>query len=189
MKHLLIIVLMLAATFSFAQNNNTIKREGFVFGFGVGGGVLSIANSYDENPFDEAQGGISLPNLKIGWMLNERLAVLATFPGLIYEFEGKDRSFEGFIPTIQYWVKDRWWINGGVGLSMDMPAFYEVENIKDEDWNFGCAVSASTGYEIVRRNNFALDLQTRIHLGRAFLGDDEYRDGAAFTIGVGFNWY
>jgi len=193
MKNLLIIIFTFSS-FSFTllgqnSNNNTIERKGFVFGVGVGGGVVSISDSNQEVPFDEVQGGISLPNLKFGWMVNDRLAILATLPGMIYALEGKDRSFEAFIPSVQYWVKDRWWINGGIGLAMDMPALYEFDDLKSEDWNFGCAVSASTGFELIQKKNYALDLQANIHLGRTFLDNDQHRDGGAFTIGIGFNWY
>lgn len=190
MKNLLIVVFVLSTFSAFGQNaRQVVNRQGFVFGAGIGIGAISIADSDQENPFDEGQGGMSLPNLKFGWMVSDRMAVLATLPGMIYELEDKDRSFEAFIPSVQYWVKDRWWVNGGVGLAMDLPAFYEVENIKDEDWNFGWALSVSTGYELVQREKFVLDLQTRFHAGRAFLGNDQYRDAAAFTIGLGFNWY
>lgn len=191
MKNLLIIVLAFCTVSVFGQDSESrsIERKGFLIGVGIGGGVISMSNSYQENPFDDAQGGISLPNLKLGWMVNDRLAVMATFPGMIYEYEGKDRSFEAFMPSVQYWVKDRWWINGGIGLAMDFPAFYDVDKSSDEDWNFGCAVAASTGYELVQKGKFALDIQTKLHLGRAFLENDEYRDGVAFTVGLGFNWY
>ena len=174
----------------FGQNNGyTIERKGFVFGFGIGGGVISIADSNDEVPFDEAQFGISLPNLKFGWMLNDYLAILATFPGMIYDYEGKDRSFEAFIPSVQYWVNDRWWINGGIGLAMDFPALYEVDDLKNEDWNFGGAVALSTGFELVQNKRYALDLQTKLQMGRVHLDNDEHRDGVSFSIGLGFNWY
>lgn len=189
-KGLLIALFTVFTLTSYGQQfENTVKRKGFVIGLGAGAGVISIADSDAENPFDDAQGGISLPNLKIGWMLNERTALLATFPGLIYDYEGKDRSFESFMPSLQYWVSDRWWVNGGIGLAMDFPAFYEVDDFKDEEWNFGCAVAASTGYEIYQKKNFTIDLQTKVHLGRVFLDDERHRDAAALTVGVGFNWY
>ncbi|RMG20438.1 MAG: hypothetical protein D6730_19900 [Bacteroidetes bacterium] len=190
MKNLLAIVLTLCTLAAFAQHeDNSIERKGFVFGIGMGGGVVSMSDSYQEVAFEQAQGGISLPNLKLGWMVNERLAILATFPGMIYEYEGKDRSFEAIMPSVQYWFKDRWWVNGGFGLAMDFPAFYEVDDFKDEDWNFGCAVALSSGYELVQKRKFALDLQSKLHLGRVFLDHDAHRDGVAFTIGIGFNWY
>lgn len=188
MKNLLMVVLILCTFSLFSQNiNKTVERKGFVIGLGLSGGVISISDSDQEIPFDDAQGGFSLPNLKLGWMLNERLAILATFPGMIYEYEGKDRSFDAFMPSVQYWVKDRWWINGGIGLAVDGPALYE--DLDGEDWNFGCAVAFSTGYEIVQKKKFTIDLQTQLHLGRVFLENDQHRDGVAFSVGLGFNWY
>jgi hypothetical protein len=189
-KSLLFALFTVLAVSAFGQQfDNTVRREGFVIGIGVGGGVISIADSDAENPFDEAQGGISFPNLKIGAMLNERTALLVTFPGLMYEYEGKDRSFDAVMPTLQYWVSDRWWINGGIGLATDFPAFYEVDDFEDEDWNFGCAVAASTGYEIYQRDNFTIDLQSKVLMGQVSLDDDRHRDGVAFSVGIGFNWY
>ena len=190
MKNLLIIALTFAAFTTFAQNNNTpIQREGFVFGAGIGGGIISLSHSDAEGTFGAAQGAFSLPNLKLGWMLNDRLALLATFPGMIYEENGKDRSFESIMPTVQYWVSNKWWVNGGVGLAMDFPAFYNINGDENESWNFGCAVAASAGFEIVQRERFAIDLQTKVHLGRAFLDNDAHLDGVALSVGVGFNWY
>ncbi|GAB5555083.1 MAG: hypothetical protein Sapg2KO_46740 [Saprospiraceae bacterium] len=188
MKQVVVIMLTLWTFQLSAQFNPNIERKGFVFGVGLSGGVISISESNQEVPFSEAQGGIGLPDLKFGWMaMNERLAFMVNIPGMIYEYEGKDRSFDAIVPSIQYWVKDRWWINGGLGLAVDGPALYE--KIKGEDWNFGCAVIASTGYEIVQRKNFAMDLQTKLQMGRAFMDNDQYRDGVVFSLGLGFNWY
>ncbi len=190
MKNLLVIIFTFCTLAAFGQyTTNSVEREGFVFGFSIGGGAISIADSDQENPFDEAQGAISLPNLKFGWMLNDRLALMATFHGLIYEYEGSDRSFDAITPSLQYWIKDRWWINGGFGLAIDGPALYEIDDLDEEDWNFGCAVVASTGYEMVQRRNFTIDLQTKVQLGRTFMEGDRHRDGAAFSVGIGFNWY
>lgn len=189
-KHLLIAIFSVFSLAAYSQQfEGSVQREGFVIGFGVGAGVISIADSNAENQFDKANGSISFPDLKIGWMLNNRTALLATFPGLIYEYEGHDRSFESIIPSLQYWVTDRWWINGGIGLAIDAPAFYDYEKNVNDNWNFGCAVAASTGYEIYQNKNFTIDLQSRIHLGTVFLDNDLHRDAAAFSVGVGFNWY
>ena len=189
MKNVLLFALLVSALNLFAQNGETVERKGFVIGLGISGGVISISDSNSENPFDKASGGLSLPNLKLGMMLSDRVALLATFPGMIYEYDGKDRSFEGLVPAIQYWVDNRWWVSGGVGLAIDAPAFYEVKKFKDETFNFGCAVTLSSGYELHQNDNFTIDLQSKIHLGRVFLEGDDYRDGAAFSVGIGFTWY
>jgi len=189
MRNVLMIALTFCALTVFGQQltDNSIERKGFVFSIGASAGVVSISDSDQEVAFEKVQGGINLPNLKLGWMLNERLAILGTFPGVIYELEGKDRSFSAFIPSVQYWFKDKWWVNGGIGLAVDGPALYE--KLDGEDWNFGCAVTASTGYEIVQKKRYALDIQTQLHLAQTFLDGNGHRDGVAFTVGIGFNWY
>ncbi|OEK04021.1 hypothetical protein [Roseivirga misakiensis] len=189
MKNLLFIVFTFCALLSYGQNETIqIERKGFIIGFGLGGGVISISDSDQEVPFDEAQFGGTFPNLKFGWMVNDRLAILGMYSGMGYEYEGKDRTFDAFMPSVQYWVKDRWWINAGAGLAMDFPAFYE-DNIEDEDWNFGGAVSFSTGYELVQRRNFALDLQTQLQMGWTNINNNLDRDAVLLSFGIGFNWY
>ncbi|WP_323757100.1 hypothetical protein [Roseivirga sp.] len=189
MKNILIIIFTFCALLSYGQNEtNPLERKGFVIGFGVGGGAISISDSDQAVPFDESQAGGSFPNLKVGWMVNDRLAILGAYAGMGYEYEGKDRSFDALMPSVQYWVKDKWWINAGAGLAMDFPAFYE-DNIEDEDWNFGGAVAFSTGYELIQKKRFVLDLQTQLQMGWANLSDNKDREVVMLSFGVGFNWY
>ena len=189
MKQFIIIFLSFCTLSLTAQDlEPSVERKGFVIGIGVSAGAISISDNTQEVPFDKAHGGFSLPNLKIGFMLTERMALLATFPGMNYEYEGKDRSFDALVPTLQYWVSDRWWVNGGFGLAMDLPAFYE-KNARNEDYNFGCAVAAGVGYEVVQSGKFTIDIQSNVQLGRVFLDEGVYRDAAAISFGVGFNWY
>lgn len=189
MKNLLVLIFTFCALLSYGQNEpSQIERKGFVIGFGIGGGVISISNSDQEVPFDEAQGGGSFPNLKLGWMVNDRLAILGMYAGMGYEFQGKDRSFDAFMPSVQYWLRDRWWVNAGAGLAMDFPAFFE-DNTENEDWNFGGAVAFSTGFELVQKKNFALDLQTQLQMGWASLDGSKDREVVILSIGLGFNWY
>ncbi len=189
MKNLLILAFTFCTLLSFGQNETSlIERKGFVFGFGVGGGVISISDSGQEEPFSEAQFGGSFPNLKIGWMVNDRLAILGLYSGLSYEYQDKDRTFDAFMPSVQYWLQNRWWVNAGAGLAMDFPAIYE-DNIKHEDWNFGGAVAFSTGYELVQKKKFALDLQTQVMMGWSNLDNGDDRDAVVLSIGIGFNWY
>lgn len=187
-----LIAFALMSNVTFAQNTEnleqTTQRDGFIFEFGLGGGIISVEDSEGIQTFDKSKGGISFPELKFGYMLNERLAITAVMPGMIYEFQDYDRHFGGFIPSLQYWVKDRWWIHGGFGLAIDAPALYDIEDDVNDDWNFGCAVMASTGYEIYKKKNFALNVQSNLVLGRAFLDNDVERDAVIFNIGLGFSW-
>lgn len=179
------------SSITYAQNTNqesTTQRDGFIFEFAVGGGIISLEDSAGIQTFDKSQGTFVFPDLKFGYMLNERLAITASLPGNIYEFQDNDRHFGGFIPSVQYWVKDRWWIHGGIGLAIDSPALYDIKDDVNDDWNFGCAVMASTGYEVYKKKNFALNVQSKLVLGRAFLDGDANRDAVIFNIGLGFSW-
>ncbi|MCA0131733.1 hypothetical protein [Winogradskyella alexanderae] len=181
----------LVSSTAYAQNTNSdtiTKREGFIFEFVVGGGLISIEDSAGIQTFDKSQGTFVFPDLKFGYMLNDRFAITASLPGNIYEFQDNDRNFGGFIPSVQYWVKDRWWIHAGIGLAIDSPALYDIKDNVNDDWNFGCAVMASTGYEIYKKKNFALNVQSKLVLGRSSLEGDAHRDAVIFNIGLGFSW-
>ena len=181
----------LVSSITYAQNTNpetSTQRDGFIIEFSVGGGLISLEDSEGIQTFDTSQGTFVLPDLKLGYMLNEKLAITAAMPGNIYEFQDNDRHFGGFIPSLQYWVKDRWWIHGGIGLAIDSPALYDIKDNVNDDWNFGCAVMASTGYEIYKKKNFALNVQSKLVLGRASLEGDAHRDAVIFNIGLGFSW-
>ncbi|WP_230401596.1 hypothetical protein [Hanstruepera ponticola] len=185
------VALALSSSISYAQNTNsetTTQRNGFIVEFVVGGGIISVEDSAGIQTFDTSQGTFVFPDLKFGYMLNENLAITASLPGNIYEFQDNDRNFGGFIPSVQYWVKDRWWIHGGIGLAIDSPALYDIKDDVNDDWNFGCAVMASTGYEIYKKKNFALNFQSKVVLGRASLDGDMHRDALLFNIGLGFSW-
>lgn len=181
----------LVSSTTYAQNTNsekTTQRDGFIFEFVVGGGLISIEDSAGIQTFDKSQGTFVFPDLKFGYMLNEKLAITAAMPGNIYEFQDNDRNFGGIIPSVQYWVKDRWWIHGGIGLAIDSPALYDIKDDVNDDWNFGCAVMASTGYEIYKKKNFALNIQSKLVLGRTSLNGDAHRDAVIFNVGLGLSW-
>lgn len=185
------LVFILISGIASAQDSGiktTTERDGFIFEFVVGGGLISLEDSAGIQTFDKAQGTFVFPDLKFGYMLNERLAITASLPGNIYKFQDNDRHFGGFIPSVQYWVKDRWWIHGGFGLAIDSPALYDIKDNTNDDWNFGCAVMASTGYEIYKKKNFALNVQSKLVLGRTNLDGDAHRDALIFNLGLGISW-
>ena len=185
------IALALVSSIAYAQNTNvetTTQRDGFIFEFVVGGGLISLEDSAGVQTFDTSQGAFVFPDLKFGHMLNKKLAITVSLPGNIYEFQDNDRHFGGVIPSVQYWVKDRWWIHGGIGLAIDSPALYDIKDNVNDDWNFGCAVMASTGYEIYKKKNFALNVQSKLVLGSASLDGDAHRDALIFNVGLGFSW-
>ncbi|WP_298421811.1 hypothetical protein [uncultured Kordia sp.] len=182
---LFLILCIVVSSMGNAQETETF-RKGFMFEIGLGGGVISVEDSKGVQTFDKSQGAISFPELKLGYFLNENLALTVSMPGMIYEFNNNDRHFGGILPSIQYWVKDRWWIHGGIGLAIDSPTLYDIKDQNDK-WNYGCAVMASTGYEVYKKKNFAVNIQSKIVLGRVFLNNNINRDFATFNIGLGFN--
>jgi hypothetical protein len=183
----------LISAMAFAQNNsnaqNSFHREGFMFEFVLGGGIISIEDSAGNQTFDKSQGAFIFPDLKFGYMLNNRLAATISAPGMIYTVNDNDRHFGGIIPAVQYWVKDRWWIHGGAGLAIDSPALYDIEDNVNDDWNTGIAVTVSTGYEVYRKNNFALNVQSKLLLGGVKLDNNIDRDVVQFSLGIGFSWF
>ena len=189
MRTLLIITLVILANFTFAQNTmekKSFERKGFIFGLGMGVGSLSL------NTNDTLSNSITatLPNIKIGYMLSNRFALLALLPGANYKYKEKDRGYEGFLLSGQYWVKNNWWVLGGAGLTFDAPAFYTVDDPKTAEFYAGLpALTFSTGYEVWHKGKFALDLQYRLFYGKSSIANNGFREGVSNMLIVGFNWY
>lgn len=171
---------------AFALDAQTIDREGLTFGASIGAGVLHFTSGMNGN---ETSGNVSLPNLKVGWMFNQNLGVFLNAPGQLYSENGKDRGFEGLIPSVQYWPAEKFWVGAGFGLAMDFPAFYEVKKIKHEEWNTGKGALLSVGYEIMQGSNWTMDIQSKALMSSFKLDDGTRKEGANFTIGVGFNFF
>lgn len=125
-------------------------------------------------------------------MISPRTALLLYLPGTVYAYKNegreRDRGFESIVPAVQYWVGDLLWLLGGVGLGLDAPAFYDIKEETERKFYFGTAALAGVGYELWRKGRFALDLQGRVHYGNAKLPKGR-RDGLAFSLLVGFNFY
>ncbi len=185
---LLIVFFTSLTTWMLAQNDTENgRRDGLLFEVSMGATIIMVEDSENIQTFDDVQEGISFPELKLGYFVNEKLAVTASIPGKIYKSSGNDRHFGSLIPSLQYWVSNKWWIHGGIGLSLDSPALYDI-NDDNDDWNVGCGVMASTGIEVFQRTNYVINLQSKIHLGRTFLDDDVYRDIASMSVGVGIQF-
>lgn len=188
MRQLIItIIIMLASTQAFAQTNQSEpNRKGFVIGVSAGAGYLSIEGDNAPEVFEG--GDLSLPNLKIGWMLTPNTALLLSNPGMAYEADGVDRSIDAVVPSIQHWMRPNWWVNGGIGLSMDTPAFFEDDKKGQDNLIVGPAFMISTGYEIYKKGKFTIDLQGTVQAGRLFTNNTHY-DAGMILAGVGFNFY
>jgi len=189
MRKLIFVLLAITTTCSFGQTSlykQPIEKNGFIFGLGLGAGVLSL----NTNDTLNVSFSTTLPNIKVGYMVTKRLAILAFLPGANYKYNGKDRGFEGLILAGQYWIKDKWWVLGGTGLTFDAPAFYTVKDPTTAGFYTGIpAFSFATGYEVWQKGRFALDLQYRIFVGQSMLPGNGRREGISNMFVVGFNWY
>lgn len=189
MNKLNLIALILISFVTLNQNaQETPNREKFIFEFSVGAGSISLENSEGTQTFDKSEGTMIFPDLKVGYMVKENLAITASLPGSIYSFEGNDRHFGGVLTGVQYWFSNKWWLNGGLGLAIDSPALYDISDIND-DWNFGKIVSVGVGYEFYQKENFAMNIQSKVLMGRVNLDNNQHRDAVSFGLSVGFNWF
>ncbi len=187
MKKLVVLILLFSSQLVFGQTESpsTDTERRLIFGLGIGMGTLELnTNDSIENSL-----ALSLPNIKIGYKLNHRLALMVLLPGANYEYQEKDRGFEGILLAGQYWVSDDWWLLAGAGLTFDAAAFYTVEDPSQAEFYFGApALSAATGYEIYEKGRFKLDLQYRYFYGESKIANDGFRRGSAHMFILGFNW-
>lgn len=184
-----IILISLFSSFQILGQSEAPNKNGFFFGFALGASSLdlTLADLDSENST-----GLSLPNFKIGKMVSDKMALMIYLPGSIYEYEqsgrSRSRGFEAILPSAQFWVKDRFWLMGGVGLGLDAPAFFDIKDEEERNFNFGYAGAISAGYELVQKGSKTIDLQTRIHYG-SIDTDDGNLKGLTVSFLVGFNLY
>ncbi len=187
MRTIVLIFSIILPVLAFGQQ--AFERKGFVFGAAVGAGAISLSSDLIG---DENQIGATFPNLKFGAMVSPKTALVLLLPGTVYHYKWggreRDRGFEGFFPSVQYWAKDRWWLLGGAGLGMDAPAFYDIKDETERKFYFGPAAVVGTGYELWRRGRFALDVQGRAQFG-SIAAPEGRRNGLIFNVLVGVNWY
>lgn len=185
---ILVISCVLGLT-TFGQTKNEIKRKGLVFGtsFGIANSILSFPTK-NQNFTNLAL------NWKIGYMVHPKLALLANQAVSIYEYDLTDRKrlrdFGGVFVSAQYFVREKIWILGGIGIGTDAPVFYDVkpENKLESDYYSGLGLVSSIGYEIYRKNNFALDLQARINYSNVNLPIGK-TNGFTSALLLGINFY
>ncbi|WP_247237294.1 hypothetical protein [Telluribacter sp. SYSU D00476] len=174
------------------QDNAAIYKKGFLFGLSTGAG--SIHTSISNAP-NEAQAGVA-HNWKIGTMLTSRTALLLQGVVTTYRYSGNAasprerlRGFEGLLPSLQYWVNNRLWITGGVGVGMDNPVFYDVKDSSEGRYHSrGFKTALNTGYEIWQRKNMTIDIQGRLSHGAVQVPEGT-RNSLAADILIGFNLY
>jgi hypothetical protein len=196
MKSILITTVLLLSVFMnsvFAQEDKEIQRKGFVFGTSYGAGY-SMLNFPDKN---QSELGFAL-DVKLGYMIKQDLAILLTTNVSIYDYSGfgrdRKRDFGILAPSVQYWVNDKFWILGGVGLGGDNPVFWDIdfENVDSDPletkYYNGFGFVTAMGYEIYQRKNMALDLKTKISYRNVEMREGK-TNGVSIALLVGINFY
>ncbi|MDP2385704.1 MAG: hypothetical protein Q8M29_04995 [Bacteroidota bacterium] len=185
---LLMINCMLGVS-AFAQCKNETVRKGLMFGFSTG-----IANSNLNFP-NKNQNNTNLAlNWKVGYILKPKLALSLNGSVSIYEYNLSDRKrlrdFGGIFASAQYFITDKFWALGGIGIGTDAPVFYDIkpENTVETEYYSGIGFVSSMGYEIYRKKNFALDLQARINYSSVNLPIGK-TNGFTTALLVGINFY
>jgi hypothetical protein len=180
MKNVLFTVLLLFASSAFGQESS-IDRNGIMFGCSVGGGFHTADNINSPR--------MSIPNLKFGYMLQPKFGLVLYLPGGVSQINESIVAFEAFLPSVQYFLSEKWYVLAGAGLSVTTTPFYEVDYAEGPpEFYFGPGVSIVTGYEIFQlKNKFAIDIQTRVLWGNITYDNNIQQQQAAFDLLIGFN--
>lgn len=139
------------------------QREGFLIGFSLGFGAVFPCDTCADF------GG----EFHVGAMASRRLAVLADLSA-VDSVESRNGGL--LLATIgaQYWVSERFWVGGGLGIGEP----FDDYPVQESDRRWGGIAAA--GYEVARKGRFAFDIQTR----GGFV-----RDRRSLALNLGFNWY
>jgi hypothetical protein len=102
----------------------------------------------------------------------------------------KLRDFGGIFPSAQYFVTDKFWVLGGIGIGTDAPVFYDIkpENTVETEYYSGLGLISSVGYEVYRKKNFAIDFQARINYNNVNLPIGK-TNGFTTALLLGINFY
>jgi hypothetical protein len=166
-----------------------ISRQGLFIGGGLGIGTLNMYNNINVNYSNDYLISPSIPNLKVGYFVNDKLLISLLQPGAVYKVNGSDRVAESVQLNLQYWLNKNLWVASGVGVAFDIPTFYTVKDLKFKEFYAGFpSVSVSTGYEIYRTNTYSIDLQYRFYYGNTSI-EGNNRKAISNMMIVGFNWY
>lgn len=188
MKQLIFICFLLFTSLLHSQHASdaTTPRNGFAFGFGVGVGYLHL----NHNDTIHNNATWSIPNIRVGYMLNPQTELFVNLPGVVYRYQQKDRGFEAFLIGGRHWFGRNTWLAAAAGLTFDAAAFYTVKDPKKAAFYTGFpAWSFGAGYEIFHRKSFAIDLQYRAFGGSSSLPGNGFRHASSHLLMLGFSFY
>lgn len=175
-----------------AQENTETQRKGFVFGTSVG-----VANTSLQFPGKSESFSDLAIDLKAGYMINPNLALLLSSNVSIYDYSGfgrdRKRDFGVIAPSLQYWLNNKVWVLGGIGIGGDNPVFWDIKNPDSDSletkYYSGLGFVAAVGYEVYQsKNNFTIDIKARTMYRNVDLQEGN-TTGFSYGLLVGINFY
>jgi hypothetical protein len=194
MKSLVIAVILFSTIIfqnTFAQDNKTTQRKGFIFGTSLGN-ATTFLNFPNKNQTDN---GVAL-DFKFGYKLNPNLAILITTNVSVYDYSGfgrdRKRDFGILAPSVQYWLKEKVWIQSGLGLGGDNPVFWDISNPETEPletkYYNGVGLFMAFGYEFYQKKNFIIDIKAKLSYRNVNLQEGSTSGfSTGILIGINFN--
>ncbi|WP_062062809.1 hypothetical protein [Aquimarina longa] len=192
MKKIVITILLSSfSILSYAQNEQTITRKGFVFGTSIG--VSNSIQSFPNKSQNDTDFGL---DLKLGYMIKPTLAILLTSNVSGYDYSGigrtRKRDFGVLAPAVQYWFKERFWLLGGIGLGLDAPVFFDIKdpeiNKEETEYHSGLGIVGAIGYDIYQGKKFAIDLKARMTYRNVNTTEGK-TSGISPALLIGINFY
>lgn len=189
-KSLITICLISLTSITYSQNKAPITRKGFVIGTSIG--VSQSIQSFPNKSQNNTDFGF---DLKLGFMIKPNIAFLLTSNVSGYDYSGigraRKRDFGVLAPTVQYWFRERFWALAGVGLGIDAPVFFDIEdpeNHKEEvRYHSGLGIVGAIGYEFYQGEKFAIDVKVRMTYRNVNLTEGK-TTGVSSSILIGINF-
>ncbi len=184
--------ILLMVQFLHAQETIKVQRKGLIFGTSLG---VAYTNLVFPNKTEQAT-NLGL-DIKIGFMLNPKTSILLSSNVSIYDYSGfgrdRKRDFGVLSPSVQYWLNNKLWLLGGVGLGGDNPVFWDIKNPEDDPletkYFSGVGLISSIGYELFQVNeHLVIDLKARLMYRKVELQEGK-TSGLSYGLLVGINFY
>ena len=176
-----VFLLLGAAPGASTAGTHAHERNGFLIGFGLGGGSAGIDSDGGR------EGGAAL-NFRVGYALRPDLALHLEVSSWYKEQDGTTATFDVFAPALTYYPGNvGFHVRAGVGLGTSHFEAATPFGTYSQDQS-GLGVLVTAGYEIRLSRKFALGPQ----IDYAYLGamEEGIIDSANFVNGsLQFNWY
>lgn len=178
-----------------AQDKDSDYRKGPLIGFALGVGSVNC-NGCD------ARNGPAL-DWHVGWLVSKRLALMlnrtlvwdshAVYATPSRQRDDIDESLTVYMVAAQYWLTDRVWVKGGIGManSWTTPCFSASCGTTHTYSDTSLGLAAVAGGEIMRtrKKGLAMDLQVSFQTSSHRVPETERMRFNTFLGQIGFNWY